>query len=119
MNYRYVGALAIIAVFYFQGSGSTAAMDSNLKAVHSQSQKESPSHAKWGRTAMVEVKKKYPHAEIYDYRHVGREVKGQTSVETFQLWIRENHQSSKVTVSIMFDSNSEVITNIKIYPSNS
>lgn len=75
-----------------------------------------PSYAKWGKQAMVEVKKKYPHAEIYDYKHVGRQEQGNMSTETFFLWIREQKTSTKIKVNITFDSNSQHVTTIDVQP---
>ena len=120
MSIRHVFVFVFTVLIYFGVTATTVASENNtLIGNHAQEEKETPSHAKWGKRAMVEVKKKYPHSEIYDYRHVGREEKGQMSIETFQLWIRENHQTSKVTVRITFDSNSQNVTNITVHPSSS
>lgn len=113
-------AILLVSMLVYGLTGTPVVATQNTSpSIQVQPPKETPSHAKWGKRAMVEVKKKYPHAEIYDYRHVGREEKAHTSTETFHLWIRENHQSSKVIVSITFDSNSENITNITVYPTSS
>lgn len=120
MIIRHMAIILIFTFVYGVSSTSVAAIiaDNTSPTIQVQPPKETPSHAKWGKRAMVEVKKKYPHAEIYDYKHVGRQEKAHTSTETFHLWIREKQKSSKVTVNITFDSNSENIINVTVHPSN-
>jgi len=121
MAMRNTAIILIFAIAYGISGTSVCAANthSTSPSIQVQPPKEAPSYAKWGKRAMVEVKKKYPHAEIYDYKHVGRQEKAHTSTETFYLWIREKQQSSKVTVNITFDSNSENVINVTVQPSNS
>jgi len=120
MTIRNTAIILIFTLVYGVSGTSVAAIvaDNTSPTIQVQPPKETPSHAKWGKKAMVEVKKKYPHAEIYDYKHVGRQEKAHTSTETFYLWIREKQKSSKVTVNITFDSNSENIISVTVQPSN-
>jgi Protein of unknown function (DUF3889) len=77
-------------------------------------EKAIPSHAKWGRIAMQKTTGKYPSAKIYDYLHVKQEQRGNCSVETFKLWLKENNKKFEVIVNISFDTKSEKILNISL-----
>lgn len=82
---------------------------------------EVPSYAKWGKMAMQKTKEKYPNADIIDYLHVGRKKGEQTSVETFQLWLKEDQKEFGVKVDIEFANETERVINIsfKEIPSSS
>ncbi|MEM1503725.1 DUF3889 domain-containing protein [Domibacillus sp. 8LH] len=55
-----------------------------------------PPHASWGKLAMEKAKERYPNSQVYDYLHVGREKRLNSSVETFKLWIKENNRKFEV-----------------------
>ena len=53
-------------------------------------QEEIPAYAKWGRLAVKEVQSKYPDTTVIDYLHEGSETKGDTTIEKFKLWLKDN-----------------------------
>lgn len=57
-------------------------------------QQEIPAYAKWGRLAMQETQSKYPHASIIDYLHEGSEVKADSTIEKFKLWLKRMAMNS-------------------------
>jgi len=62
MSIRHVFVFVCTVLMYFSVTATTVASENNtLIGNHAQEEKETPSHAKWGKRAMVEVKKKYPH----------------------------------------------------------
>jgi Protein of unknown function (DUF3889) len=84
----------------------------NINTVNSE--KATPSHAKWGKIAMQKAIEKYPSAKIYDYLHVKREQRGNYSVEIFKLWLNENNNKFEVMVHIKFETTTEKILNVRI-----
>ncbi|SDW25387.1 DUF3889 domain-containing protein [Paenibacillus sp. CF384] len=72
-----------------------------------------PPYAKWGRLAMKETTHRY-HAEIVDYKHVGRKVEeaGLMS-ETFRLLLNKGSRKFEVTVRIWFEQHSEKVVRIQ------
>lgn len=79
---------------------------------HIHAEESDPPYAKWGQIAMKETKAKYPHADIIDYLHIGREVESKTSKEKFKLLLRENNREFGVLIDITFDNETEEMTNI-------
>jgi hypothetical protein len=74
-----------------------------------------PAYAKWGRLAMRETQKKYPRAQMVDYKHVGRqELTPTTAAETFKLWLRQDKREWGVYVRITFEKPSEKVKGIQI-----
>ncbi|RNB55672.1 DUF3889 domain-containing protein [Brevibacillus gelatini] len=72
-----------------------------------------PPYAKWGRLAMQETMKKYPHAQIVDYLHVGRTAKTPTtSEETFKLLLQEGNRRWALLVHIEFENQTEHVVQI-------
>ncbi|WP_308639323.1 DUF3889 domain-containing protein [Paenibacillus silvisoli] len=72
-----------------------------------------PPYAKWGRLAMKETMKKY-HAEIVDYKHVGRKVEDAGLMsETFRLLLNKGARKFEVTVRIWFEQHSEKVVRIQ------
>lgn len=71
------------------------------------------SYEKWGRIAMLETKSKYPNADIIDYEHIGKETKGENSIEKFKLWLREDKREFGVYVNIEFETETEKVKSIK------
>ncbi|OZM56281.1 hypothetical protein CIB95_12730 [Lottiidibacillus patelloidae] len=65
-------------------------------------EKAIPPYAKWGRLAMEKTKERYPNSDIIDYLHIGREVKGDVTVERFKLWLRNNKKEFGVFITISF-----------------
>ncbi|WP_318617550.1 YqzG/YhdC family protein [Sporosarcina sp. YIM B06819] len=68
-----------------------------------------PAYAKWGSLAMQETQSKYPHAAIIDYLHEGREVKDDSTIEKFKLWLRDGDHEFGVLVTIEFATNTEKV----------
>ncbi|RAP76178.1 DUF3889 domain-containing protein [Paenibacillus montanisoli] len=72
-----------------------------------------PQYAKWGRLAMKETMHKY-HAEIVDYKHVGRKVEDAGLMsETFRLLLSKGARKFEVTVRIWFEQHSEKVVRIQ------
>ncbi|WP_102346409.1 DUF3889 domain-containing protein [Bacillus sp. Marseille-P3661] len=72
-----------------------------------------PQYAKWGRIAMQKTKEQYPHAEIVDYLHLGRESDTTTITEKFKLWLIESDKEFGVIINIKFDNKTEQIQEIE------
>ena len=72
-------------------------------------QQEIPAYAKWGRLAMQETQSKYPHANIIDYLHEGSELKGNSTVEKFKLWLRDADHEFGVFVRIEYATDTEKV----------
>jgi len=77
-------------------------------------QLEIPAYAKWGKLALIETHKKYPHAKIVDYLHQGNEVKKDSTIENFKLWLTKDNDEFGVFVSIEFNTETEKVMNIKM-----
>jgi len=75
-------------------------------------QPENPAYAKWGQLAMQETQSKYPHATIIDYLHEGRELKADSAIEKFKLWLKEDGHEFGVFVRIEFATNTEKVITI-------
>lgn len=75
-------------------------------------QQKIPAYAKWGQLAMQEIKSKYPHATIIDYLHEGRELKVDSTIEKFKLWLKEGDHEFGVFVKIEFATNTEKVITI-------
>lgn len=73
---------------------------------------EIPSYSKWGRLAMKETQTKYPNAEIIDYLHEGSDLKGDSTIEKFKLWLKEPEKEYGVLVRIEFTTETEKVVNI-------
>lgn len=89
----------------------------SLEPVHVQdntinSEKDVPSYAKWGRLAMEKTKEKYPDTQIVDYLHRGNEVKGNTTIEKFKLWLEDDGNEFGVFIDIKFNSKTEEVITI-------
>ncbi|MET1013184.1 MAG: DUF3889 domain-containing protein [Paenisporosarcina sp.] len=72
-----------------------------------------PSYAKWGLLAMKETKSKYPNADIIDYLHEGKEIKGDSTIEKFKLWLKEDDNEFGVFVRIEYTTETEKVVGIK------
>ncbi|WNC15311.1 YqzG/YhdC family protein [Brevibacillus brevis] len=73
-----------------------------------------PPYAKWGQIAVQQTMKKYPHAQIVDYLHVGRKQKTPTtSEETFKLLLREGNREWALFVHIEFETKTEKVLAIR------
>ncbi|MBW7453806.1 DUF3889 domain-containing protein [Paenibacillus sepulcri] len=72
-----------------------------------------PDYAKWGRLAVKETIKRY-HADIVDYKHLGRRTE-QAGVlsESFRLIVDKGNRKLGVKVSIWFDRKTEKVIMIR------
>ncbi|WP_338471934.1 YqzG/YhdC family protein [Niallia sp. XMNu-256] len=75
-------------------------------------ERPTPPYAKWGNIAVQKTKERYPNAEVVDYLHVGRENKGNHSVEKFKLWLKGKNREFGVLVNIEFNNSTEQIVKI-------
>ncbi|WP_432360960.1 YqzG/YhdC family protein [Sporosarcina sp. UB5] len=67
-------------------------------------QVQEPAYAKWGLLAVKETKQKYPNANVIDYLHIGSETKGDTTIEKFKLWLKDDRHEFGVFVNITFNT---------------
>ncbi|MFS0690349.1 DUF3889 domain-containing protein [Sporosarcina sp. 179-K 8C2 HS] len=75
-------------------------------------QVEVPSYAKWGVLAVKETKQKYPDANIIDYLHIGSEIKDDTTIEKFKLWLKDDRHEFGVFVNITFNTRTSELIKI-------
>lgn len=87
-----------------------AAPTSILTIAHAQ--QEIPAYAKWGRLAMKETQSKYPHATIIDYLHEGRELKENSTIEKFKLWLIDGDHEFGVFVRIEYATDTQKVISI-------
>jgi len=73
---------------------------------------EIPSYSKWGRLAMQETQTKYPNADIVDYLYEGSELKVDSTIEKFKLWLKGPDKEFGVLVRIEFTTETEQVLNI-------
>ncbi len=71
-----------------------------------------PAYAKWGALAMKETQSKYPHAAIIDYLHEGRELKADSTIEKFKLWLKEGDHEFGVFVRIEYATDTDKVITI-------
>ena len=75
-------------------------------------QQEIPAYAKWGVLAVKETKQKYPDANVIDYLHIGSENQGDTTIEKFKLWLKNDHHEFGVYVTITYTTETGELLNI-------
>lgn len=101
--------IAFLMIFFFcAGIGPSIYTE---EIANANTQLDVPPYAKWGKMAMQKTKEKYPNADIIDYLHVGRKKGEQTSVETFQLLLKEEKEFG-VKVDIEFENETERVIKI-------
>jgi len=76
-------------------------------------QQEISAHAQWGKVAIKETQAKYPQAKILDYLHEGSEVKGDTTIEKFKLWIKLSDKEFGVQVRIKYVTNTNKLVKVE------
>ena len=77
-------------------------------------QQEAPAYAKWSIVAIKEVRIKYPLAKIVDYLYEGREIQGDTTIEKFKLWLKQNDKEFGVYVKIQYVTKTNKLENIEL-----
>mgnify|MGYP003456018491 FL=1 len=82
-------------------------------STNAHSQQEIPSYAKWGKLAMKEAQSKYPNAKIIDYLHEGSESKGDSTIEKFKLWLKDDDKEFGVFVRIEYNTETEKVVDIE------
>lgn len=89
-----------------------------LFAVHDSTmayaQQEIPVHAQWGKVAIKETQAKYPQAKIIDYLHEGSEVKEDSTIEKYKLWLKQSDKEFGVHVRIKYITNTNKVEKIEI-----
>ena len=75
-------------------------------------QQLNPAYAKWGMLAVKETKQKYPNAHLIDYLHIGSEIRDDTTIEMFKLWLKDDNHEFGVFVNITFTTKTGELTNI-------
>lgn len=74
-----------------------------------------PGYAQWGKLAMEEASKAYPHSSIVDYKYEGKHSIAEGHVEErFKLWLRNGEREFGVRVIISIRNNSEEHPQVKI-----
>lgn len=82
-------------------------------------QQEAPAYAKWSIVAIKEVRIKYPQAKIVDYSHEGSEIKEDSTIEKFKLWLKQNDKEFGVNVKIQYVTKTNRIENIELQETTS
>ena len=82
-------------------------------------QPENPAYAKWGKLAVQETQEKYPNALIIDYLHEGSESKGDSTIEKFKLWLKEDEHEFGVFVRIEYTTATEKVIAINFQETSS
>lgn len=100
-------------VIAFALIASTQSVPAHITAI-APTQHEIPAYAKWGQLAMKETRSKYPNASIIDYLHEGSESKGNSTIEKFRLWLKENSKEFEVSVEIEYTTETETLVTIQI-----
>ncbi|WP_080845930.1 DUF3889 domain-containing protein [Cytobacillus gottheilii] len=71
-------------------------------------------YAKWGRLAVKSAKKKFPNAQMVDYRYDGRVDKDKIAIEQFTLWAKEGEEEFGVIVMIEVDQKTNKLIKIDV-----
>ena len=90
----------------------TAAVALNV-TTYTYAQDQVPSYAKWGKMAVKETILKYPSASIIDYLHVGSEIKDDSTIEHFKLWLKDESKEFGVFVNIEYATESGKLITIE------
>jgi hypothetical protein len=70
-------------------------------------------YMKWGRYALAQAQKRYPHDAIVDYLHVGRTTYSPTYVkETFKFWVKDGKREFGVFVKVYFDPHTDHVSQV-------
>ncbi|CDQ37909.1 MULTISPECIES: DUF3889 domain-containing protein [Virgibacillus] len=96
-----------LSMFMFTGIASPAATESPLSV-----DEGVPAYAKWGKMAVKATMAKYPDAEIIDYLYSGNEVKDDSKVEKFKLWLRQGNKEFGVRINIRYHQDTEKVEGI-------
>lgn len=67
-----------------------------------QQHQQEPAYAKWGVIAIKETIQKYPNAALIDYLHIGRTTQGDTTIEKFKLWLKDDQHEFGVFITITY-----------------
>lgn len=86
---------------------------SSTPLLASLAQQEIPAYAKWSRLAINEAQYKYPNAKVIDYLYVGSETINDTTIATFQLWLKENDTEFGVIVKVTYKTNTEELISVE------
>lgn len=76
-------------------------------------QDQEPAYAKWGKLAVKETQTKYPHATIIDYLHIGSEIKEDTTIERFKLWMKDDSKEFGVFINIKYTTVTGKLVNVE------
>lgn len=102
-----IGAVIAIGTFITISSEPTQIPTTTL------AQQETPTYAKWGKLAFKETQLKYPNANIIDYLHEGSELKSDSTIEKFKLWLQDDQKEFGVFVRIEYATKTEQVINIE------
>ena len=94
------------------GVGIAKAIPTTNTPTTTNEQLEIPSYAKWSKIAIKETQLKYPNANIIDYLHEGSEVKGNSTIEKFKLWLKDSNKEFGVFVRIKYMTETEEMVSI-------
>lgn len=102
--------------------GLSASVYASTAHVHDmtpvQQHQQEPSYAKWGVLAVKEIKQKYPTGSLVDYLHIGSETQGETTIEKFKLWLKDDHHEFGVFVTITYQTKTGDLLNIHLQETN-
>ncbi|MER2262573.1 MAG: DUF3889 domain-containing protein [Psychrobacillus sp.] len=72
-----------------------------------------PAYAKWGKLAVKETQTKYPNATLVDYLHIGSEIKEDSTIERFKLWMKDGNKEFGVFINIKYTTSTGKLINIE------
>ncbi|PLR65903.1 MULTISPECIES: DUF3889 domain-containing protein [Bacillaceae] len=90
------------------------AVSASVLPVQGHAETKTQSYEEFGREAMKKAKETFPDAQIVDYLHVGKKRKGETSIETFKLTLKENNKPFEVFVFIEYNEKTKKVIKVTL-----
>lgn len=76
-------------------------------------QDQVPAYVKWGKLAVKETQIKYPNSTLVDYLHIGSEIKEDSTIEKFKLWMKDGNKEFGVFINIKYTTETGKLINIE------
>jgi hypothetical protein len=108
-----VSAFLLAAFFGFFGTPATVHAQPAFAHAHARVSERVQPYTKWGRYALAQAQRRYPHTFIVDYLHVGRTTYSPTyAKETFKFWIKDGKREFGVFVKVYFDPKTDHVSQV-------
>jgi len=88
---------------------SQAAAGNGVKALEAETAEPVEAYGPWGVKGMEATRKRYPNANIRDYRHIGRQ-----AAETFRYELEENGKAWTVHAIVVFDPQTNELISVEL-----